>query len=105
MVLTLRADYYEEAATKPVLAAALRHAQVLLGPTTERELRDAIAGPARAVGAAIEDGLVDLVLADLAPGSPTGFAHDAGALLFVHLLAWRVVAAMFGREQLVTGRR
>ncbi len=29
----------------------------------------------------------------------------AGALLAVDLLAWRVVAAMFGRERLLTGRR
>ncbi|MGH9089730.1 MAG: helix-turn-helix domain-containing protein [Acidimicrobiales bacterium] len=92
VVLGLRADYYGEAAGEPVLLAALRHAQVLLGPLTEPEVREAIAGPARAVGATTEDGLVDLVLADLAPGSPTGFAHDAGALpLLSHalLVAWQ----------------
>jgi hypothetical protein len=36
----------------------------------------------------------------------TGLAIGlAGTLLVVDLLAWRVVASMFDRERLVTGRR
>lgn len=80
VVLGLRADFYHEAAAEPALLQALRHSQVLLGPMTEVELREAILGPARLTGTAIEDGLVELVLADLAPGSPLGFAHTPGAL-------------------------
>jgi ABC-2 type transport system permease protein len=39
-------------------------------------------------------------------GASTGLAVGlAAALLAVDLLAWRVVAAMFDRERLVTGRR
>lgn len=92
VVLGLRADYYGAAATEPVLLAALRHAQVLLGPMTEAEVREAIAQPARAVGTTVEDSLVDLLLADLAPGSPAGLAHGAGALpLLSHalLVTWQ----------------
>ncbi|MGC8464253.1 MAG: hypothetical protein ACP5P9_11385, partial [Acidimicrobiales bacterium] len=54
--------------------------QVLLGPMTPDELRDAVEGPALQTGIAIEDGLVDVILSDLAPGSPPGFAHPPGAL-------------------------
>ena len=87
VVIGLRADFYGPAATEPVVAAALRHAQVLLGPMTEAELRAAITEPAHAVGASVEDGLVDLLLADLAPGSAPAYAHQAGSLpLLSHAL-------------------
>jgi len=79
-VLGLRADFYQAAAAEPALLGALRSHQVLLGPMTAEELRDAVEGPAAQTGAAVEDGLVDLILADLAPGSPPGFAHPPGAL-------------------------
>jgi hypothetical protein len=87
VVLGLRADFYEAAAAEPALLGALRSHQVLLGPMTAEELRDAVEGPALQIGVAVEDGLVDLVLADLAPGSPPGFAHPPGALpLFSYAL-------------------
>lgn len=87
VVAALRADFYQSASAEPALLPALRHAQVLLGPMTADELREAIVEPARQVGAVVEEALVELVLADLAPGSPTGYAHDAGALpLLSHVL-------------------
>lgn len=80
VITVLRADFYEAAAMEPLLLAGLRHNQVLVGPMTEDEVRDAIIGPAQQLGVTVEDGLVELLLADLAPRSPTGFAHDPGAL-------------------------
>jgi WD40 repeat protein/transcriptional regulator with XRE-family HTH domain/energy-coupling factor transporter ATP-binding protein EcfA2 len=83
----LRADFYEAAAREPVLLEVLRHAHVVLGPMTQQELRRAVLEPARQMGAGVEEGLVDLLLADLAPSFPTGYAHEAGALpLMSHAL-------------------
>ncbi|MGH2873695.1 MAG: helix-turn-helix domain-containing protein, partial [Solirubrobacteraceae bacterium] len=95
LVAALRADFYEAAVREPLLLGALRDAQVLVGPMTEQEVRRAIVEPARQVGVRVADGLVDLLLADLSPGSPTGFAHEAGALpLLSHALL-----ATWGRAQ------
>lgn len=86
VVLGLRADFYHVAVAEPVLLPALQN-QVILGPMTAGELREAVSEPVRRVGAGIEEGLVDLILADLAPGSPPGFAHEPGALpLLSHAL-------------------
>lgn len=88
-VIGLRADFYQAAISEPALVDALRN-QVILGPMTADELRDAVVGPVRHVGAGIEEGLVDLILSDLAPGSPPGYAHEAGAL---PLLSYALLAA------------
>ena len=83
----LRADFYEQASRVPVLLAALRAAPVLLGPMSAEELRTVITGPARYAGAQVDDGLVELLIADLAPRDAAGFAHDAGSLpLLSHAL-------------------
>ncbi len=83
----LRADFYEQAVRAPALLASLRANPVLLGPMTREELRSAILGPARYAGVQVEDGLVELVLADLAPRDASEFAHDAGSLpLLSHAL-------------------
>lgn len=80
VVAVLRADFYEAAANEPVLLTALRSNQVLVGPMTEAEVREVITGPAQKMGVKVEPGLVELLLRDLAPRGPTGFAHDAGVL-------------------------
>lgn len=99
IVVALRADFYQAAAEEDFLLGALRHSQVLLGPMSPDELREAVTGPAAQVGAALEDGLVDLILADLAPGARAGSAHDPGAL---PLLSYALLAAWerTGRNQL-----
>lgn len=76
----LRADFYEAATREPVLVSALRHNHILVGPMAEEELSRAIVGPAQQVGVGVDEGLVELLLTDLAPRNPTGFAYDAGAL-------------------------
>ncbi|WP_375496896.1 helix-turn-helix domain-containing protein [uncultured Jatrophihabitans sp.] len=80
VALGMRADFFAEAAREPVLLAALRHAQVVVGPLAAEQLQEVVLGPARQIGLAVEDGLVELVLADLGP-------HHAGALpLLSHAL-------------------
>jgi len=83
----LRADFYEQAVGVPELLASLRAGPVLVAPMAEEELRHAITGPARYAGAQVEDGLVEVLIADLAPRDATGFAHDPGSLpLLSHAL-------------------
>jgi WD40 repeat protein/transcriptional regulator with XRE-family HTH domain len=87
VVASLRADFYAAALGEPLLLGALARGQVLLGPLTEDEIRRAILEPARRVGAVVEPGLADLLLADLAPRGQVGLAHAPGALpLLSHAL-------------------
>src|SRR5215468_4454987 len=87
VVLALRADFYDHALRYPGLASALQSRQVLLGPMTAEQVRRAITEPARLARVNVEDGLVGLLLADLAPqggagasGSGAGGAYEPGAL-------------------------
>jgi WD40 repeat protein/transcriptional regulator with XRE-family HTH domain len=94
VVVGLRADFYPHALGYPALVAALQSSQVVVGPMTAEELRSAITEPARKAALDIEDGLVELVLRDLAPAvgrTLTGAAHDPGALpmlSFALLATW-----------------
>jgi len=82
VVLGLRADFYGHTLRYPPLVAAMQDAQVVVGPMTESELRRAIVEPARLAKFDLEDGLVEVLLRDLAPTAQTDTtaAHDAGAL-------------------------
>ena len=91
VVLALRADFYDRALRYPELAGALQERQVVLVPMTRQEVRRAIVEPARLARLEVADGLVELLLSDLAPrsadGSPAGAGHEAGALpLLSHAL-------------------
>jgi WD40 repeat protein len=91
VVLALRADFYDRALRYPELAGALQERQVVLVPMTRHEVRSAIVEPARLARLEVADGLVELLLSDLAPrspdGSPAGAAHEPGALpLLSHAL-------------------
>ena len=90
VVIGFRADFYPHALQYPELVSALQSRQVLVGPMTEEELRSAITGPADHAGLDIEDGLVEVLLRDLAPAAnypEPPAAHDAGALpLLSHAL-------------------
>ncbi|MFF4985569.1 helix-turn-helix domain-containing protein [Streptosporangium saharense] len=94
VVFALRADFYPQALRHPALARVLQDSQVLVGPMSRDEVREAIVRPARQAKGDVEDGLVELVLRDLAPATadPAASAHDAGALpLLSHALltVWR----------------
>ena len=91
VVLALRADFYDRALRYPELAGALQERQVVLVPMSRQEVRSAIVEPARLARLDVADGLVELLLSDLAPrspdGSPAGAGHEAGALpLLSHAL-------------------
>ena len=91
VVLALRADFYDRALRYPELADALQERQVVVVPMTRQEVRSAIVEPARLARLDVADGLVELLLSDLAPRSPdgslAGAGHEAGALpLLSHAL-------------------
>ena len=97
VVLGLRADFYGQALRHRQLATALQEAQVVVGPMTPEQVRRAIEQPARRAGIHLGEGLVDLLLRDLAPVAPVARsdrpAHDSGALpLLSHTLlaAWSI---------------
>ena len=79
VILALRADFYDHAIRYPGLASALQSRQVLLGPMTAEQVRRAVTEPARLARVSVEDGLVGLLLADLAPPDGAG-AYEPGAL-------------------------
>ncbi|MCK1819196.1 hypothetical protein MTQ10_06125 [Streptomyces sp. XM83C] len=87
VVLGVRADFYAACTAHPQLRAALRAGPVLLEPMTEDELKDAIRLPAFSVGLDVEDGLVELLLADLgAAGDPSGTGGTGRLPLLAHAL-------------------
>ncbi|MEA2587949.1 MAG: hypothetical protein QOH66_876, partial [Actinomycetota bacterium] len=77
VVLGLRADFYARCAEYPELVKVIQDRQVLVGPMTPGELREAIIGPAAHAGLVLEPGLVETVLADLGqePGSLPLLSH------------------------------
>jgi len=75
VVLALRADFYEHALRYPGLASALQARQVVLGSMTADQVRRAITEPARLARLDVEDGLVRLLLRDLAPPTDAGGTH------------------------------
>ncbi|OLZ68449.1 hypothetical protein AV521_20025 [Streptomyces sp. IMTB 2501] len=86
VVLGVRADFYEQCLGYPELADALQHQHMVLGPLTSAELRDAVTGPAKAVGLELEAGLAELIVREVSADGPRG-AHDAGVLpLLSHAL-------------------
>jgi WD40 repeat protein/transcriptional regulator with XRE-family HTH domain len=76
VVLGLRADFYPHALRYPEMVPALQDHQVVVGPMTDAELRSAIIEPARKANLELEDGLVEVLLHDLAPA---GYGGSAGA--------------------------
>ncbi|WP_327594051.1 WD40 repeat domain-containing protein [Streptomyces chartreusis] len=86
VVLGIRADFYEQCLAHPELADALQHRHMVLGPLTTMELREAVTGPAKAVGLELEPGLAELIVREVSADGPRG-THDAGALpLLSHAL-------------------
>ncbi|MBY8872634.1 hypothetical protein K7640_12390 [Micromonospora sp. PLK6-60] len=88
----IRADFYAAAMAEPRLSAALQEGQVILGPMTTAELREAILNPASRAGLEVEPGLTELLLRDLGAlgagdGDEPETGYDAGRLpLLAHAL-------------------
>ncbi|MEV5316805.1 AAA family ATPase [Streptomyces sp. NPDC052687] len=86
VLLGIRADFYDQCLHHPELADALQHRHMVLGPLTTAELREAVTGPAKAVGLELEPGLAELIVREVSSDGPRG-AHDAGVLpLLSHAL-------------------
>jgi len=77
VVLGIRADFYARCGEYPELVDVVQDRQLLVGPMTPGELREAITSPAARAGLALEPGLVEMVLADLGeePGSLPLLSH------------------------------
>jgi WD40 repeat protein len=77
VVLGVRADFLDHCGRYPRLVTALRDAQVLVGPMTTDELRQAITGPAEQAGYRVETALVARLAADAArqPGMLPLISH------------------------------
>jgi len=105
VVLGLRADCYAEVLRYPQLAAAVP-GQLVVGPMTEAELREAITAPARKARIEIEDGLVELLLREVAPrsGSQQG-AYEAGVLPLLSHALYATWEHGGGRRMTVAGYR
>ena len=89
VVLGVRADFEARCADYPPLAGPVQD-RYLVTAMTERQLRMAITEPARKAGTKVDDGLADLLLAEVRTGQQQAFG--AGALpLLSHALdqAWR----------------
>ncbi|MFG2529229.1 AAA family ATPase [Streptomyces sp. NPDC048516] len=86
VILGIRADFYDRCLGYPELADALQHRHMVLGPLTTTELREAVTGPAKAVGLELEPGLAELIVREVSADGPGG-THDAGVLpLLSHAL-------------------
>jgi transcriptional regulator with XRE-family HTH domain len=89
VAIGLRADFYAHALRYPGLARALQERQIVVGPMTTAQLRRTITEPARKAGVAVDDDLVEALLADCQPArSPAaGASYQAAALpLLSHAL-------------------
>ncbi|WP_181410764.1 hypothetical protein [Nocardioides humi] len=87
VVLGLRADFYAAAARVPALVPVLQDAQVVVGPMSPDQLRQAVTAPARQAGVTLDPDLVVRLLGDVAPRQHDLGAHDPGALpLLSHAL-------------------
>ncbi|WP_049714643.1 helix-turn-helix domain-containing protein [Streptomyces caatingaensis] len=71
VVLGVRADFYDRCLAHPELVAALRDGHLPLGPMNLAQVREAITGPAREAGLAVEPGLVEILLRDAAMTTDT----------------------------------
>jgi hypothetical protein len=72
VVTGLRADFYSHALNYPALARALQERQIVVGPMSAGQLRRAIVEPAHKAGLDVEDGLVEVLLADMRPYGAAG---------------------------------
>ncbi|MFK4103766.1 AAA family ATPase [Streptomyces sp. NPDC019531] len=84
VLLGVRADFYERCLDHPELADALQHRHMVLGPLTSGELREAVTGPARAVGLELEPGLAELIVREVSADGPRGGTSHAFRALGEH---------------------
>jgi hypothetical protein len=71
VVLTLRADFYDQPLMYPGFGELVRHSTEVILPLSSSELKRAIQGPLENVGVELEPGLTEVIVADVheQPGS------------------------------------
>jgi WD40 repeat protein len=91
LVLTLRADFVEQALSFRLLADALQNSQLVMGPMPREELERAVTGPAQLLGVGFEAGLVERILDDVGdePGN-LPLLEFALTMLWEHEPAWQL---------------
>jgi WD40 repeat protein len=89
VVIAVRGDYRDRCAALPALAAAMQTDQLVVGPMTEAELRQAIACPAEVSGLRIEPGLIDAIVADLHAAREAETAGELPLLSQAMTLTWQ----------------
>ena len=77
VVLALRADHLADLASSPAFSRLVERGLYLVGGLEERDLRQAIEGPARQAGLVIEPGLVDVLVREVKddPGALPLLSH------------------------------
>ncbi|TCC10403.1 helix-turn-helix domain-containing protein [Kribbella soli] len=98
IVLGMRADFYPHALAYPDLARTLQEAQFVVGPLSEPDLRRAIVEPANKANLGISDGLVELVLRDLAPAAAAR-GDDPSQVGALPLMSHALLATWEGRRR------
>ncbi|ORM24978.1 hypothetical protein [Williamsia sp. 1135] len=88
VVGVLRADYYARVSAVPFLVDVLQHSQVVVAAMGVDQLREVITGPARRAGLDIDDDLVELLLADVAPAAGYSGATALPMLSHALLATW-----------------
>ncbi|MFX0538497.1 helix-turn-helix domain-containing protein [Ornithinimicrobium sp. Y1847] len=74
-VVILRADLYPYAARSPRLRSALQDRQVLVADLTPEALQEVVRGPGTVLGLSMEEGLVDLIVAEARVGAGQALPH------------------------------
>ncbi|MFF4298516.1 hypothetical protein ACFY0N_33235 [Streptomyces vinaceus] len=77
----LRADFYGQALDQRPLAAALQKGQTVVGALSEDEIRAVVGGPAAKAGLVLDEGFIDVLLADLRDSGPGALPLLSHALL------------------------
>jgi WD40 repeat protein len=80
VVLGVRADFHRHCTQYPKLVEALRDRQIVVGPMSTEELRQAVTLPASGAGCTVETALVSRLFAD-ATGQPAALPLVSHALL------------------------
>lgn len=95
VVTTLRADFLDRSLSFPALRRLLEDHQLLIGPLSQADLRDAVVRPAQQVGALLEKGLVNAILADVGdePGNLPLLQHALHELWLARRGPWLTLDA------------
>ncbi|CCH32966.1 helix-turn-helix domain-containing protein [Actinosynnema sp. NPDC047251] len=80
VVLAFRADFYGRVLREPRLAVLSQDAQVVVGPLTERQVREVVVEPARISGYQLDEPLVEVLIREAAARPGASATYEAGVL-------------------------